>query len=364
MKIFSFSTKNINVNANPSDNKNNSEKKSLYSPIKVNKKLPNLIKVDSSGSFKFYKISYSTKKKEAKRRKINLNRIIKINLINYNSYPYNFYIKITNQLLFNFPNHLVTIFKDNLIWNQKYDYIKNYFLLKKSKELLPKLGNYYQTYTLFIPIYFPLMDLQSIISKVIKNKKKYLEISENVDTIKDEIKDIDKNIIESNLNNENEKIINDNDKEITNKESNKQNNNNKLINTTEIKTENSCSVSNYFGFDSVIKFKDNSNYGENNNFENQLINYSLLNKIKNKHKNKKHEDKTNLDFSQELASIIQNFEENEKKYYMKRRTPSTKNYNAQNINFCLKNKFFSKMKKNKTNNKIYKKGYMNILVQN
>ena len=352
MKINSISSKNIYGNSTPYTYKNNSKMNiNSSSPIKVRKKFPSLIKVNSLESFKIFKTTNHSKKKLIRPKETNFNFdiFIKRTLLKHNSKPFLFYIKIANQLLFNFPNHLVSKFKDYLIWNENYDYIKNMNCLKKSIELLPKIGNYYQTYTLFIPNYFPLRNL--ILSKYIKNKIKLFENSENEQDLKDEIKDIDKNIIENNTKKKNVEI---NDEKKEDELTSKEKIDKKLINTTEIKTENSCSLSNYFGLDSVIKFKDNSNFGENNNFENQLINYSLLNKIKNNYKNE--DNKTNLDYSLELAAIIQSFEENERNYY-KNIKPKIKSCNTKKSKCFTKEKSLVRTNKYNTNTNFYKKKY-------
>jgi len=369
MKQFCPSTTNIYENYSPFIYKNISEiNTNSNSPIRVRKKRSNIIKVNSLESFKLFKLSDQTQKYKLKNNpiKINLNIFITNNLIRYNSYPYFFYIKVTNQILFNLPNRLVSVFKDYLIWDGNYDYLKVFYNLKKSVELLPKLGNYYQTYTLFTPVYFPLTDLNDIISKYIKNKKKYLEITqEDNDEIKEEKEDLDKNITETKHikkeNDDNSKNSkNNNDGELNNKnkkklpnESDNKNNEKKLINTTEIKTENSGSLSNYFGIDSIIKSKENSNYGVNNNFENQLINYSLLEQIKTKYKNKKDKDKVNLDYSLELAAIIQSFEEKEKDYYNKRKQ-KTNSCNTKKIKNLSTNKSLVNVNNSKTNDYFFK----------
>ena len=352
MKLCYSSTKNIYQSSSPYINNDKNGEIDKNSPIKVRRKKSALNQVNSLETSKNYKSNKKAKSiVKYKPVKINYNIFILNNLIKYNSYPNYYYIKISNQLLFNFSNRLVSHFKDHLIWNEKYDYFKNYNDLKKSRELLPKIGHYYETYTLFVPNSFPLRDLNNIISKYIKNRMKYLEMTENEEENKDEIKDIDKKIIENNSviggdkkdNNDNKK------KEITINQSNNENNNNKLINSTEIKTENSCSISNYFGIDSVIK----CNAGENYNFENQLVNFSLLNKIRNKMNNKKEDDKVNLDFSLELASIIQSFEEKEKNYYKNLLTPKT--CSLKNVNASSKGKKIFGINKYNTRTNYYNK---------
>ena len=363
MKIFCSSTTNLYGISSPFKYKSISDiNTKSSSPIKVRKKQPHLIKVNSLESFKLFGLSSRNRRNLIKNEltKINLNLFINNNIMRHNTYPSYYYIKIANQILFNLPNHLVSTFKDYLIWNENYDYLKNFYNLEKSIELIPKLGNYYETYTLFIPIYFPLTDLKSLISKYIKNKMKFFEVTEeDNENLKDEIKDIDKNIIENNDNinkdNNNIKINNNGTNNENNKkennELNKENNEKKLINTTEIRTEKSCSVSNYFGIDSIIKPKENSNFGVNNNFENQLINYSLLEQIKYRYKNKKDKDKENdnLDYSLELAAIIQSFEEKERNYY--------ENNKNRLINSCKtkkQNDFSQNINKYRTNNNFYR----------
>ena len=357
MKVNFSLIKYIYGNSLPYKMNNNSENiTNADSPIKVRKRYNTSMNDKSLELFKFYKKSNHFKK-------INFYIYISKNLNKYNSYPFYFYIKISNQLLFNFPNHLVSTFKDNLIWNENYDYFKNYYLLNKSNELLPKIGNYYQTYTLFIPVYFPLKDIKGIISKYIKNKMKILEMTVNDNDNKEELKEIDKKIIDNNTNTKMNIKENNNDKEKVKIES--FNENKKLINSGDIKTENSFSVSNYFGLDSMIKFKENSNFGGLNNFENQILNYSLLNKIKTEHKNLKNKDKEkgNLDFSLELASIIQSFEENEKNYMKKNRTPNSNSYNNQQSKIFSNNTFISNITNYKTNINFYNKEQKSKLIQ-
>ena len=250
MSTFS-PNKNIQVNKSPFLNKN-------LTPIKVRKNVSLMNKInliDSSKIFRAYNLIHTKNNSSRKIPLITLN-----NLKKYDSCPSYFYKKITNQILFNFPNHLVCIFKDYLIWNGNYDYFKNFYCRTKSEELLPKIGNYYQTYTLFTPIYFPLFDLSYIIRKYIKIKMKYLEMTEGDDDLREQIKDLEKNILDDAINNENNNINNfTENKEVISNESNKENNDNKdkkLINSTDIKTENSNSVSNYFGIDSIIKSKE------------------------------------------------------------------------------------------------------------
>jgi len=319
MKNLSSTAKNIFENKVLYKEKNFSDTNTnASSPIKVRKKLFGLNTINSLEGLKLLRLSNLLNKKITKNTNIIINTslFIKKSLDKYNSTPFYFYQKLTNQILFNFPHHLVCVFKDYLIWDENYDYIKNFYSLNKSNELIPKLGNYYETYTLFIPIYFPLMDVRAIITKYVKNKIKFLEITEIEDDVRDELKDIDRNIIncdtnnENNINKNNKDNIEDN-KELISNEISKENNEQKMINSKDIKTEHSHSISNYFGIESIIKSKELSNYSLSDRFEKQIDNYSsILEQIKNSNQN--NNNKIDSDFSFELASLIQSFEENKK----------------------------------------------------
>ena len=337
--MITFSTnKNIQVNKSPSLNKN-------LTPIKVRKKASLMNKInsiDSSRNFRpIHKINNNIRNTEI---------IILNNLNKYASHPSYFYKKITNQILFNFPHHLVSVFKDYLIWNGNYDYFKNFYCRSKSEELLPKIGNYYETYTLFTPIYFPLFDLSYIIRKYIKIKMKYLEMTEGDDDLREQIKDLEKNILDDAINIENNNIT-ENKEAITN-ESNKENNNKKLINSTDIKTENSNSVSNYFGIDSIIKSKETINISTNENDYNSCTNnYPLLDQIKINNNNKNDNNKVNPDFSLELASIIQSFESNQSNFYNKINSNNKSTlFIKRNSKDLLKNRMNLKIGKNSKSN--------------
>ena len=297
------------------------------SPIKVRKKNFGFNQINSFDGLKSLRLSHRLHGRIPKKRDIIINTglILKKNLDKYNSTPFRFYKKLTNQILFNLPYRLVNSFKDYLIWNEIYDYILNFYSLNKSIELLPKISIYYKTFTLFIPIYFPLMDLRNILTQYIKNKLKLLEITQCEDDLKDELKDMEKNIIDCNTNNDNrnnnENNMEDNKEIIFNKENNEQ----KLINSTEIKTENSNSVSNYFGIESIIKSKEasiNSIHPEGDKIDNVS---SVVRQIKNQNQK---DNKMNFDLSLELASIIQLFEENNEKN--EKRT-NNKKINGSNI---------------------------------
>ena len=310
MSTFSIK-KIIQVNKSPLVNKN-------LTPIKVRKKASLTNKINSIESSKIFRLTNPTHKKIKSSRTIAL--MILNNLNKYNSFPLYYYKKIANQILFNIPHHLVSVFKDYLIWNGNYDYFRNFYCRSKSQELLPKLGNYYETYTLFTPIYFPLFDLSYIIRKYIKIKMKYLEMTEGDDDMREQIKDLEKNILDDAINIENNNINNFNEnKEVLSQDSNKENNDKKIINSTDIKTENSNSVSNYFGIDSIIKSKETINISTNyeNDNNSYINNYCLLDQIKINNSNKNDNKKMNPDFSLELVSIIQSFETNQKNIYNK-----------------------------------------------
>ena len=323
------------------------------SPIKVGIKNFGFYQINTVDYLKSLRLSNPLHKSILKKKNIKINAgiIIKKNLEKYNSTQTYFYKKLINQILFNLPYKLVSVFKDYLIWNEIYDYIPYFYALNKSNELLPRLGIYYETYTLFIPIYFPLMDERDILKKYIKNKLKLLEMTKCEDDLRDEFKDVERNIIDCDTNNaiiNNKKSSIEDNKELISNKINKGNNEQKLINSSEIKTENSNSVSNYFGIESIIKSKEtsiNSIYPESEKFENLS---SILEQMKNK--NKKDNNKMDLDL--ELASIIQLFEENKKK------SKIANNNKTININNIKNSKDLKK------NRKLLKIGNQNMTYRN
>ena len=102
--------------------------------------------------------------------------IISSNLKKYNATILNYKINTTNSLIFDQKIHLVAIFKDYLIWDDLSDFFKRFYFLNESIQIIPKISECYNRYSIFSPIYFGLDGLVIIImSNWIRMKIRLLE---------------------------------------------------------------------------------------------------------------------------------------------------------------------------------------------
>ena len=98
-----------------------------------------------------YIMSNNNKKKKLfsiKRKKLDRYFLNK-NIQNYNTSPENYNIIIINNLINLKENRLVAAFKDNLINNTEYEYLRGNFNLYDCIEVLPKFYEYYKNYLMF-----------------------------------------------------------------------------------------------------------------------------------------------------------------------------------------------------------------------
>lgn len=84
--------------------------------------------------------------------------LIRSNLSNKNIYN----TKIVNDILFNERNHIVSVFKDYLIYDDLREYIKRFYFNYEAKARLPKIFEYYSKYSKVFPNY------------IIVSEKKYI----------------------------------------------------------------------------------------------------------------------------------------------------------------------------------------------
>jgi hypothetical protein len=126
--------------------------------------------------------------------------------IDYNNY-------IIENIIFNEKSHLVSIFKDNLITNDDYEFFKEFYPIKDSIKRLIKYIEYYQKYNYLFPNYSALPESEYLFRNI--NRKQRI-IDEQQNNKKKQIINNIINIYKHNkinkikLNeNENEKIIND-----------------------------------------------------------------------------------------------------------------------------------------------------------
>ena len=133
----------------------------------------------------------NSKEKQIERKKLkqkNLPQIIlKLkkkmisNLRKYNVNEDMYNKKIINDIIYDENKHIVSEFKNYLLWDENSDFLKRFYYLHESINRLPKINYYYEKYTLFPPVYFCLDDLVKIMIKNVKRKKKYLEMLEELE---------------------------------------------------------------------------------------------------------------------------------------------------------------------------------------
>ena len=130
--------------------------------------------------------------------------IILQNLKKYSITKERYNIYIINSIIFDQKSHIVTEFKNYLLWDESSEFLKRFYNLYESFDRLPSISQYYEIYTLFAPKYFGLESpLIIIMNDWTKKKKNYLEYIEDK-----EDKKKNKEYIEKNTNFKN--IINNN----------------------------------------------------------------------------------------------------------------------------------------------------------
>ena len=115
--------------------------------------------------------------------------IINNNLQKYNTSITKYNVYIINAIIFDQRNHIVTLFKNYLLWDETSEFLKRYYRKKDNSSRLPKIAEYYEKYTLITPNYFGNEGLIIIIMiKFMKRKKKYFKYLEEKEDEEDKIK--------------------------------------------------------------------------------------------------------------------------------------------------------------------------------
>ena len=269
------------------------------------------------------------------------NLIIK-NLKKYNVNRTFYNIKIINDIIYDEKKHIVSVFKNYLLWDETSDFLKRFYYKSESIKRLPKISHYYEKYTLFPPVYFNLEEVIRIMLKNIRKKKKYLEmIEENEDN-------------EFNINNSEiyyNKIINSSDIDETlslnsniNNINNKENNTlnldiNSFINDNDINNKICCGIKN-----NAINY--------NNKDLGQIISSFINNSISSINTNK------NFSFD-----FLNNELENSKSFLLNCREKN-KNNNIKLIKKNINNNIKQKLTKNGKTLEIRKNALNNIKNKN
>ena len=108
-----------------------------------------------------------------------INKIMRRVLVKYNILPCEYNLIITNHLLGNSDSHLVSVFKDFLLYDDPSEFLKRYYRKKENKIKLKLLTNYYNNSSKLFPNYF-LLEEGNYIYKNIRRKQKIIDLIEEL----------------------------------------------------------------------------------------------------------------------------------------------------------------------------------------
>ena len=169
----------------------------------------------------------------------NLEKKCRKKLLVYNINIRKYNIRIINDIISDQNKHIVSLFKNFLLWDDPSEYLKRYYLKNESLYRLQPIASYYISYTYFAPVYYCNLEIIKILLKNVKRKNNYYREIENF-----EAKLIDKsedNSISSYFDDKLEDTSNNKDSS----SNNKNNNNNDfvpLIDSSELKESQISSI--------------------------------------------------------------------------------------------------------------------------
>ena len=158
-------------------------------------KLKEFSKTLSKSGSKNNNNSYKNINNNKKSNKISISSIISKNLKKYSITKINYNIYIINSIIFDQKSHIVTEFKNYLLWDEASEFLKRFYKVLESVDRLPNISQYYVTYTLFSPIYFNHEGrLVIIMNGWTRRKKNYLEYIEDKEEEDEKIKNKEHNM--------------------------------------------------------------------------------------------------------------------------------------------------------------------------
>lgn len=105
----------------------------------------------------------------------------------YNSDIAQYNVKVINDIISDQNKHIVSVFKNYLLWDDSSEYLKRYYYLNEIKFRLKPIASYYISYTYFSPVYYCNLEIIKILLKNVKRKNNYYKEIENFeDKIVDE----------------------------------------------------------------------------------------------------------------------------------------------------------------------------------
>ena len=258
-----------------------------------------------------------------KKYKIN---IMKWNLEKYNSTPL-FYQKFQILLLMENANtHLVSIFKDHLLFDDMTEFFREYYVKKEIFSRLKTIFDYYESSSYLFPNYTAINEGKYIYRNIIRKQKliDYLEDLEDKMKEKEEKKNL-KN--KTKLKNNNQIEQSSSSCEVVF--------DTKIYENIRKETENDSKINELFcvgnnsndldSFSSILKLAEELKERDSKNKD---INNSTI------------KEKKNINHHQKINSITENINETERKIYVSRRTNMNQNpkiYNKKTIKKGIKN---------------------------
>lgn len=108
-------------------------------------------------------------------------------LLYYNCDARQYNIKVINDIISDQNKHIVSEFKNYLLWDDSSEYLKRYYYINEIKFRLKPIASYYISYTYFSPVYYCNLEIIKILLKNVKRKNNYYKEIENFeDKIQDE----------------------------------------------------------------------------------------------------------------------------------------------------------------------------------
>ena len=166
----------INSISNSSNNILNKNNNCIYNNRKYNYNRKNIINNNCLTELNDFKNS-NLLKPISSMNEIRL--ICRKKLYQYNSDLKKYHIKIINDIILDSYKHIVSKFKNYLIWNDPNEFLKRYYYLDESECRIKPISLYYIEYTHFFPVYYCNLEIIKILLKNIKRKVNYLKNKEN-----------------------------------------------------------------------------------------------------------------------------------------------------------------------------------------
>lgn len=86
-----------------------------------------------------------------------------------------FYSRITSNIMYNEPKNLVSVFKDYLIYDDFSEYLKRHYRYDESEVRLPKVYDFYDSYSKVFPNYVAVPREARFMFKNIERKQKVID---------------------------------------------------------------------------------------------------------------------------------------------------------------------------------------------